>query len=147
MLNIYRYYDKSSDLPLYDKLNDAIDVVKELQNNDISMDKIDKDTLDNLMPIIKRIPKLAYQYVYYITQKRTPELEDAIKTNASSAYQYARKFMDGQRWIEAEPVIMQDPVEAADYAINVIKGRWLEAEPIISKDLYAWHDYIHYFEV
>ena len=38
------------------------------------------------------------------------------------------------RWLEAEPIIMRDPVWACEYAKTVIKGRWPEAEETILKD-------------
>lgn len=54
-----------------------------------------------------------------------------VMRNAEAAQMYAYLVMHGQRWTEAEPAIMRDPVTAFWYARGVIQGRWPEAEPSI----------------
>ena len=49
------------------------------------------------------------------------------------AAKFAGTFLRGQRWSEAEPVIMKDAEAAASYALSNIRGRWPEAEPVIAK--------------
>lgn len=147
MLNVYQYYGTPETLPLYEPFGDIMKKVTLIMNNELRLNDLDSKTLESLMPVIKRSPKLAFQYVYFFTKKRTPELEPAIKQSAGSALQYARLFMDSRPWPEAEPAIMLDPVEAYEYAVYCIQDRWIEAEPYIMEDEYIWNLYKEYFEM
>ena len=70
---------------------------------------IDGDDYRPIMHIIKRSPKMAHYYAYFVIKGR---------------------------WKEAEPVIMKDTKYAYLYAADVIKGRFYEAEPYIKKSEY-----------
>jgi hypothetical protein len=57
--------------------------------------------------------------------------EKALRTPRSAAA-YA-SYVVG-KWPKAEPVILQNPMMAVDYAENTLEDRWPEAEPIIMRD-------------
>jgi hypothetical protein len=108
---------------------------------DIDVDKILRDLRnpDNL-PIIKRIPKLAYYYSRDVIKGRWPEGEEAIKKDPQWAYYYSRNVIKG-RWKEGEEAIKKDPLWAYHYSLNVIKGRWPEGEEAIKQDKYVLNCY------
>lgn len=58
------------------------------------------------------------------------------------AKQFLSRFSSLNRWPEAEPNIMKDPLAAVDYAVDVLKSRWKDAEPTIAKNAVAANKYI-----
>lgn len=87
---------------------------------------------DHFEDILKRIRVL---------DDRDADLEDLIlrTRNSEGAYFYAFTFFEG-RWLDAEPIIMNDPEGAFFYADKKIKGRWRAAEPtILSNPEWAEH--------
>ncbi len=61
--------------------------------------------------------------------------KEALK-DPINAFEYALNVIGG-RWPEAEPVIMQDAYAACEYACNILKCRWPEAEPVIMQKGYS----------
>jgi len=61
------------------------------------------------------------------------ELKELYRNNPRRAAWFAIHEL-GDRWPEAEPVIMRDAKAAYVYARDVIAGRWPEAEEIINAD-------------
>ena len=100
MINFYRFYTRNDlDNQHYAPL------LVELKSFDYTVKRLP------LEHIIKRIPKYAYLYSYYVIKGR---------------------------WPEAEPYIMKDAKYASWYAKDVIKGSWPEAEDIIQQYEYRW---------
>ena len=67
---------------------------------------------------------------------KTKDRLEKLKKDPKGASYYAF-YVKKRRWPEAEPYIMKDPGVAIDYATKVIKHRWPEAEPYIMKDVYT----------
>ena len=109
------------------------------------MSELSKDQLLKLFIIAKK------------TKQRIPKLEDAIKTDAKTAYDYAILVLRQQRFEEAEPYIAKNLDYAIAYALNIVNGglyvpddwrgsddryidgkitpkRWVEGEPYLMKD-------------
>jgi len=73
----------------------------------------------------------------FSAQKRMPELEPVILTDAGFSLLYARDVIH-DRWPEAEPIIVEEAKLAYFYARDVIQGRWPEAEEIIAKSRWKY---------
>ena len=74
----------------------------------------------------------AIDYAGHIYPNGWPQLEEYLKHSPKAAL-YCHRVLK-RRWPEAEPYIMQDPYQAAYYAVEVMKERWPEAEKIIATD-------------
>jgi len=85
-------------------------------------------------------PYWCFWYVKYVIKDRWLEAEPIIVQDAWYAYQYAEWVLKG-RWLEAEPTIMKDMQITYWYVRDVIQGCWPEAEPIIMKEKYWWKQY------
>lgn len=89
--------------------------------------------------IIASDPGAAVYYASYVIAKETPgarftEAEQHILDNerAGLIVEYAKNVI-GRRWLEAEPLILNDPDAAASYVYLLFDGQqWTEAESIIS---------------
>lgn len=93
----------------------------------------------------KKDPQGAYYVANTILKDRWPEAEPYIMKDPLYAYTYAKNVLKRKRWPEAEPYIMQSPRWSLYYAYDVIGGRWLEAEPYIMKDPDEWELYKYNF--
>jgi hypothetical protein len=89
----------------------------------------------NIQPNIKSA-KDAYWFAYYVINGRTVDAEPIIMIDPMSAYLYAYNIIKG-RWVEGEPAIATDPLCAWYYACHIIKGRWLPGELTIMFSNYA----------
>ena len=89
----------------------------------------------------KKDPQMAYYVASAILKQRWPEAEPYIMKDPLYAYNYALRVLNRERWPEAEPYIMKNPRVALYYAHDVIRGRWPEAEPYIKKDPTQWETY------
>jgi len=65
---------------------------------------------------------------------------------ARFAYFYAKYFI-GDRWLEAEPIIIKDSQFALSYAVNILKRPWPEAESAISKNQLMMSQYKRIFNI
>lgn len=79
-------------------------------------------------------------YLESFVNERWVEAEPFIIQHPKFAYNYAKKYIKG-RWPEAEPFIKQKPDCAYSYAIHVIKGRWEEAEEFIAQSSSLSYEY------
>lgn len=84
-------------------------------------------------------------YRYHSNSEQLTGHEDRVYLVPELAYNYARK--QGTRAPEVEPTIMRNPLFALEYADEVIGDRWLEAEPVIMKDSDVWDEYITHFQI
>lgn len=66
------------------------------------------------------------------------DLLSAIATEGYTALRHAEKY---GRFPQAEPVILQDPYRALQYAILVLKGPWPEAENVLKSHHMVWKEY------
>jgi hypothetical protein len=98
--------------------------------------ELSKDEKNKIIDIIRYNPEYIEYYCTNILNKKSPEFEEVILTDSTSATNYAIKFFK-KRWKEAEAIILTDPSNSVEYAINIIKKRWLEAEKIISMDSFS----------
>lgn len=130
MLNLYSYYDKPKELPLYDELYDVIWALVELSNLDDTYEDLEEFDDEEF----KEFAKETYAPVMYI-----------IVRNAKLSAMYAIYEIKG-RFPEGEPAIMKSPEYASRYAMEALHKRWPEAEPIIKTDEGDWKRYISYFE-
>jgi hypothetical protein len=122
MLNIYKYYSEAESLPLYNELNDLMDLLETPTWWHPSM----VDQLEPLMPMITKSSVLAFCYAIFV--------------------------LEGSRFPAGEPIIMKDPASAYKYAKDIIKGRWKdigkpEAEEHIKKSESDWYVYKKHFGV
>lgn len=85
-----------------------------------------KELIKIYLTVIRRI--LVNQYI----QSDNNESIDDTDNQCDIIYDYAEYVMKGERWIEAEHIMLQEPGWAYLYAKDIIKGRWPEAEMIIS---------------
>lgn len=155
MLNIYKYYDEPSVLPLYKELSYKM----RLLDNSAEWMPSDAKKLEPLLHIIAQNAKFAFYYAYNILKGRFKEAEANIMKNPIYAYQYAREILaedkewtsqpghENGRWPEAEPYIMTEPPQAYFYARYIIKGRWPDAEPSIKRVNTFWNSYREMFGV
>ena len=90
-------------------------------------------------------PHKAYQYVFK-NKKRFIEAEPIIMEDPCFAYLYSKNFLKS-RWIEAEPIIMEDPHSAYCYSLNILKSRWIDAEYYMAKEQLLFNSYINYFNL
>jgi hypothetical protein len=105
--------------------------------------QINGDT--NVDIAISRDPEAAVYLAQKLNQ-RLPESEPYILQNGEQAYIYNNEILKQDRWIEAEPAIMTDPIYASFYAINNLKRPWLEAEPYIlqnANEAFRYHKKFH----
>lgn len=79
-------------------------------------------------------------------KRRWPEAEPIILTDPHEIVDYAVNVIRG-RWPEGEAVLMNYPVQAVTYAMHVIKNRWREAEPTIQRRADTWHYYCLRFHI
>lgn len=112
MLNLYELHNRKEKLDWYLEYDHLITSLKK--------NIIDGYDYGPIMHIIKRNPKMAHYYAYFVIKGR---------------------------WKEAEPVIMKDTKYAYLYAADVIKGRFYEAEPYIKKSEYRWDRYCWKFKL
>jgi len=91
---------------------------------------------------IAKSAKYSYRYAVHILKDKFPMGEKSIST--SSEYSQLYGISTQKRFKLGEPAILKNPVDAATYASNVIKGRWKEAEPIILSDFEAIFSYVEY---
>lgn len=67
-----------------------------------------------------------------ITKTRWPKMEPLILQHPQTAYEYAMMVIK-KRWPEAEPVILKNYTFANFYAKYIIKDRWPELEEMYKK--------------
>ena len=91
-------------------------------------------------------PENLYWHAEEVIKGRWLEAEPIIMEDPTYACWYA-KLIIKDRWPEAEPFIMKDPKYTYYYACEVIKDRWPEAEPIIMKKQDAWRGYCKHFGI
>lgn len=169
MLNLYKYHDTPSTLPLFKELSYKIRL---LDNVDIWGTDISGNDLEPLLHIIKKHAKLAFHYAYSIMKSRWGDAEPTIMRDPGWAVTYAKDIIKGrwsdaepyimtsptaayrytcyvlkERWRDAEPYIMTNPTTAYKYATNVLKDRWKDAESVIQKDAWAWNEYKKVFGI
>ena len=72
---------------------------------------------DELVSVVAKDTKYAYQYAFDVIRGRFPEGEAAIAKDPDWAYKYARGVIGG-RWPEGEAAIAKDPYWAVKYEIN-----------------------------
>jgi len=102
----------------------------------------DEDVTDEKLLSLLPSPELKegneeamYEYALNVVQDRWSEAEPYIMQDPIMACNYARYVMNRKRWPEAEPYIAEDPYEAYWYARNIMKEkRFPEAELYIMKD-------------
>ena len=95
--------------------------------------------------ILKRDSYWGSWYAKNAMKERWPEAEPHIMLNRYDAANYCQ-YVIKDRWPEAEHVF-GTPFWASWYAIDVIKGRWLEAEEMIKTDKNVWSTYCQIFGV
>lgn len=154
MLNIYKFYDDAISLPLYNELNNKLQILNRLSQYIDGTSDIDDaeeaeqefayNKLSPVISIIAKSPKLAAFYATYILKERWPEAEHVIAKNAEGALEYAMQILSA-RFLEAETYIKRLPSAAKQYAVSILakdpkwphpRGRWPDAEPFIMKDPY-----------
>jgi hypothetical protein len=80
--------------------------------------------------------EIVENYFEYVNNDKWPEIEPIIVDKPRYAVEYAVSVIKGE-WPEAEEEIIYDPRAAYEYARYVIKKRWPVAEPLIMKSYYA----------
>ena len=100
---------------------------------DVNDDEVTDERLLSLIPppSLDSSIRTLCDYARLIIKDRWLEAEPYIMQDADWAYYYALEVIGG-RWPEAEPIIKQSD-SAVVYARDVIGGRWPEAEPIIKQ--------------
>lgn len=135
-VNVSTYIDKVQSIDSRDTIRQHAITNKQIRSAIRSYqdnrNQSDKDFINDNMHIILRNPDLAYVFVRRIFLRRWPPGERAIAMSAAKSVDYA-KFIES-RFIEGEKVIATDPLEAHDYAYDVIKGRFPEGEKAIATD-------------
>ena len=97
---------------------------------------------DQMINYIATDPQSAKDYACIVINRPFPVGEDAIATNASCSYSYAKLALKGKRFKKGEPVIMVGGSRYAYlYARYILKKQWPAAEPYIAK---VPEDYIEY---
>lgn len=111
---------------------------------------------EKLGKVMKRLEKLAahnpvdmmlvayYAKEHGIWDEISTKVKAVAKTDAPLAVLYA--YLVENRFESAEPIIIKDPMAAADYAMFVLGKRWEEAEATIKKDKTAWEVYTRKFK-
>ena len=85
-------------------------------------------------PVILTDPGACLEYARMVLRKRWPEGEKTILAsgNLNIITVYCMDlFHSGERWLEAEPLILKDIDYTVDYAHVTIDGPWPEAEEFI----------------
>jgi hypothetical protein len=95
----------------------------------------------------KKDPQGAFYIARTILKDRWPEAEPFIMKDPLYAYNYTYYVLGGYRWPEAEPYIMKHPRMATDYAFYILGERWPEAEPYIKQDPVQWDVYKYNFKI
>jgi len=83
-------------------------------------------------------------YLALVNGERWIEAEPIIMAVPHFAYVYSLYIMRG-RWLKAEPTIMVSAYWAYKYATLVLRGRWLDAEPTIATNDLWWFLYRQHF--
>lgn len=86
-------------------------------------------------PTTNQDPKLIVSHAIDIGKRASPEQEQRILTDFSSAFEYATLLLS-ERWPELEEKLLKsgDAQKVYTYITSVINNRWLEAESIILTD-------------
>jgi hypothetical protein len=113
MINFYNYFNKHS----LDKFDDYNEALYEVSYLFLCRPKYD---FTPILHIIRKNPRIAYQYTCLVIK---------------------------DRWLEAEPYIMKDSEVAYLYASRVMKERWFEAESYIKVDAHIFKWYKHHFDI
>ena len=147
MLNVFKYFEKPTEL-------NKSELIPEMQwadkLHDGKVTPFDKQSLNPILYLIKKSPRLAYYYARKIIEGRWSEGEPIILKSPYWSYEYACNIINKGhvnnmvRWEEAEPIIMNDPEAACLYASMILNSRWPEAEPIIMKDPNEASNYAEY---
>lgn len=133
MINFYNYYNKPGlDNESYKTPITILMTCAYEEEIGVMAFKFKKD-LDTVIHLIKKDQYWAYLYAKDIIKGRWIDIEPLMMDDPLYMYQYAKYVIKG-RWFEAEPYIMKTPDYAYHYAKNVIGGRWPESEPYIMKE-------------
>lgn len=96
--------------------------------------------------ISERVNLCGIIYAKQVIKGRWLELEPMLIQNPILSIRYAQEVIKG-RWIEAEQYIHKEPYYIVQYTQDVIKERWLEIEEILqnAQDLQYWNKYLMSF--
>lgn len=125
MLNIYNYYDDSKSLPLYNELEDKLNLL----NNPSDWRWLQHNVKDfePIKHIMLRSPKLIYYYAHDIIKGRWPDAEPYIMKSPEYTYRYVRDILSNDK----------DWTSIKGYE----NGRWPEAEQYIMSGSLWWNEY------
>lgn len=85
-------------------------------------------------------PESIYDYALLVIGDRWPEAEHIILRSSEWSYFYALRIIKS-RWPEGEKVVKEDPEYAFYYALEVVEGKWESAEPAIAQHPYYAYNY------
>jgi hypothetical protein len=164
MLNVYKRFDKPSELKDYKQNYFLVSGLEKLHVDDDDdgegeylgpITEEEREALaQNQNIILKLSPHMIIDYINDVLGGPWPEAEPILMKDPPTAFWYANTYINNngrtnppKRWEKAEPYIMKNPEYAYYYAETILQRRWLEAEPYIKENEYWWKQYADYFKI
>ena len=104
--------------------------------------EIPKDKAQKILDAIAESPEAASKYAIIVMKRRWPEAEPVILEEPDAAIDYAEELFPG--WPELEKIALEDPVIAFNYAVQVVKDRWPKGESSIFIDPFLKKEYVDF---
>jgi len=130
-MNIYKHYNKPTELLQYSKL---FPILKQQDIDTFFRQQRFPEYIGKGEDFISKDPFLAVQYAKKNIKGKWKKGEAAIARTAVTAYQYAYMALGGKKFPKGEDAIARSAYFSFFYANDVLKGRFKKGETAIATD-------------